>query len=379
MKFIILGLLKLPLVKHLFLLLFAGLSIVANAQSKLQPGFDGREYATLLSLAYYSSSISDSLKKAGAKDPYRMDYRGQEIGLKNRWTFYMREDNVGVIDLRGTVNALPSWLANFYAAMIPATGRLQLNDTLFFDYQLAVNSRATVHAGWTIALGFLAPDIVRQINASYTKNNTREFLVFGHSQGGALAFLLRSYLEYERIKGHVPPDIVLKTYCSAAPKPGNLYYAYDFDFITRNGWAFTVVNALDWVPETPFSIQTLDDFNQPNPFNNIKPYLRKQKFLLRMAGNSVYGKLKRKPRKAQKKFEKYMGRTMYKHAVKRVLPDLKEPAYAHDNNYARAGVPIVLQPNEAYLRKFGPGRNQMFVHHTYDAYYTLVSDYYFSR
>ena len=364
--------------KRLFLPLFIIITINAHAQQRLQPGFDAKEYATLLSLAFYSSSVSDSLKKTGVKDPYRMDYRGEEVGLKNRWTFYLREDNVGVIDLRGTVNALASWLANFYAAMIPATGRLQLNDTLIFDYQLAANPRATVHVGWTIALGHLAPDIARQINTAYTKGHTKEFLIFGHSQGGALAFLLRSYLEYERIKGHIPADVVFKTYCSAAPKPGNIYYAYDFDFITRNGWAFTVVNAADWVPETPFSVQTLDDFNKPNPFDDIKPYLRKQKFLIRMAGNSVYGKLERKPRKAQKKFEKYLGHTIYKRAVKKVLPQLREPVYAHDNNYVRAGVPIVLMPTGEYQEKIVAGKNQVFIHHSYQAYTFLLAAHYLS-
>jgi hypothetical protein len=35
-------------------------------------------------------------------------------------------------------------------------------------------------------------------------------------------------------------------------KTGNLYFAYDFDYITRGMKAFTIVNTDDWVPETPF-------------------------------------------------------------------------------------------------------------------------------
>src|SRR3984885_12617163 len=99
---------------------------------------------------------------------------------------------------------------------------------------------------------------------------------------------MRSYLYYLQQKGDLPADIVFKTYCSAAPKPGNMYYAYDFDFITRGGWAYAIVNGADWVPETPFSIQTLRDFNPTNPLIHVKDILRKQKFFLRLAGNIVY-------------------------------------------------------------------------------------------
>ena len=49
----------------------------------------------------------------------------------------------------------------------------------------------------------------------------------------------------------------IKTYCSAAPKPGNLFYAYDFEHITEGGWAFNVVNSADWVPELPSTTQTV--------------------------------------------------------------------------------------------------------------------------
>lgn len=143
------------------------------------------------------------------------------MGLDNRWDFWIRDDKAGVISLRGTTAKLTSWLANFYAAMVAATG-------------------------------------------------VREFIIMGHSQGETLAFLLRSHLHYLTQKGELPKDIVYKTYCSAALKPVSLYYAYDYDFLTRNGWGFTIVNTLDWVPETPFTVQRISDFNPSNPFVNVK-------------------------------------------------------------------------------------------------------------
>ncbi len=92
----------------------------------------------------------------------------------------------------------------------------------------------------------------------------------GHSQGGAIAYLLTAHFYNLQQQGKLPADIRFKTYCSAAPKPGNLYFAYDYETTTRGGWACNVVNAADWVPETPFSVQTVSDFNTTNPFVNAK-------------------------------------------------------------------------------------------------------------
>jgi len=73
-------------------------------------------------------------------------------------------------------------------------------------------------------------------------------------------------------------NLTIKTYASAAPKPGNLYYAYEYEAMTQNGWAFNVVNSADWVPEGPFSIQTTNDYNTLNPFKYIDVALQKTSF-----------------------------------------------------------------------------------------------------
>ncbi len=351
---------------------------VAAAQ-QLKPGFDPQEYLGLLSLTFHSNSISDSNVRKSKTDNYRMVYRSDERGFLNRWTLYKRNDGVHVIDIRGTVNQAASWMANFYAAMIPATGSLQLDDTTTFNYQLAGSPNATVHAGWTISLGFLAPDILRQLKNIRQQEGGNEILLFGHSQGAAITFLLRSWLHYEQLNGRLDTAYRFKTYCSAAPKPGNLYYAYDFEFITRNGWQYTVVNAADWVPETPFSIQTVDQFNSTNPFNDIKGALRKQRFVIRTLGGLVYHKLEKKPRKAVRKFNKYLGRQLYKRGVRDVLPQLKEPVYVNSGNYSRAGMPIVLMPDENYWKLFPDSKEKIFVHHLFAPYHYLLKLHYLSN
>jgi len=354
---------------------------IARSQSVLEPGFDAKEYLAMLRIDFTGQ---DSLSPDAAADNgfhvnppegYIRHYHSPEVGLKNRWSmWYRRDGRVAVISIRGTISDMVSWTANFYAAMVPANGSLQLSDSNLFNYRLAADDKAMVHVGWLVSLGSLAPTMLQQVHAAYERG-IRDFIISGHSQGGAIAFLTSSYLHYLRDKGELPADIVFKTYCSAAPKPGNLFYAYDFDFITRNGWGFNVVNSADWVPESPFSVQTLSDFNNTNPFIHMDGMLKKQPWLIRWYLRGKYNKLKKSTRKAQRCFKDVLGHMMYKQ-VKKVLPQFKEPVYAEGNNYQRAGVPIVLQPDSAYYRKFPEMPEKVFQHHMFEPYYWMVQRYY---
>lgn len=346
-----------------------------TAQHKLQPGFDAKEYLSMLSLCFYGNSIADSSKRTSLKDIYTKQYTSPEVGLKNQWSLYLRNDNVAVITVRGTVAHTVSWAANFYAAMIPARGTLYLSDSLIFPYKLSNDSLATVHVGWTTALGFMAPDIVSKIKDLY-KKGVRDIYLTGHSQGGAITYLLCSYLHYLQEDNGLPKDIVFKTYCSAAPKPGNMFYAYDFEFINKGGWAYTVVNRLDWVPETPYTIQRIQDMNALNPLIHTKELLKKQPFLIRLVGGIFYGKVNNKPRKAQRVYTRYLGKTLYKRAIKKALPGLKEPTYTPSVNYMRAGTPIVLMPDDEYRKRFKEDGKDYFVHHQFAPYYYLIKKQY---
>ena len=366
--------LDLNMKKSLPTLLSLLLSYMLSAQS-LKPGFDPQEYSDILKIVFqnFDSGVVDP--KIPLPANYVNVYRSPEVGLMNRWNMWYRRDSaLAVISIRGTVNALPSWLENFYAAMIPASGSLQLNDSLLFNYQLSGDLHAQVHVGWTIGLGFMAPTIIEQIRLAYSRG-IREFVIAGHSQGGALACLTRSYIYYLTRQGGLPSDIIYKTYCSAAPKPGNQYFGYDFDFMNRGGWAFTVVNAADWVPETPFSIQRLSDFNRVNPFVHIEPVLKKQKLLIRWYARAKYNKMSRTTRRAQENFENTLGSFVYK-LVRKNLAQLKEPLYVKGNNYQRAGSPIVLMPDSAYYRKFPDQTSNIFQHHMFEPYYSLVQKIY---
>jgi len=347
-------------------LLWMGLilgALHANAQ-RLHAGFDKEEYLRLLEITDYGK---DSPWTSPPTLPFpencRLLYRSAEVGLSNRWDLWLLDSAVGIISIRGTIGRQDSWMENFYAAMVPATGTLRLNDSTTFPYRLAADSQASVHVGWLIGMASLAPSIIEKIRI-------REFIIAGHSQGGAIAFLLRSYLYYLD-EGLIDPTLVIKTYCSAAPKPGNLYYAYDFDYITRGGWGLRVINTQDWVPEIPFSIQTLYDVNPGNPFSNVNNALQRAPFFARLYLKMVYRQLDGSTLAAEGKYRKYLGHSVYL-LVHRSMPQLQEPRYVNSTSYSPAGTAIVLPPYPGYAQAYLSKPGQAFTHHALGAYYQLV-------
>lgn len=353
------------------LLLFVFFCAASSAAQTLKPGFDADEYIDLLQISCARSvfKLDGIIPKETMYDPV---YSSPEMGLHNKWELWVnKEKTIMIVNLRGTTADLDSWLENLYSGMIPARGSLKLTNTHTFNYKFADDPLAMVHAGWAIGVGTMAPDIVDKLQSWYAKG-IKQVIVEGHSQGGVLAILLDAYLHYLIADGKLPKDMVLKAYCSAAPKPGNLNFAYDFESINKGGWQFTVVNAADWVPETPFSIQTVTDFNKVNPFIHAKAALRKSNFLVRVAGGYVYKRMSKSARKAQKRFDRYLGHVVYKQ-VKKFMPELEQPKYTNSFNYMRAGYPIVFEPDADYYKRFPDTGNNIFVNHLFYPYYYLVN------
>lgn len=332
--------------------------------NRLKPGFDKAEYIEMLKVA---GGFMDTVT-IGDPATCRRVYRSPIVGLDNKWDLWQRNDGVGIISLRGTTLNAVSWLENFYAAMVPATGQLQLGSNETFAYTLAQNPRAAVHAGWVIGMAYLAKDIMPKLDSA-VKAGTHEFILTGDSQGGALAFLMTSYLNSQR-GNRLPADLRLKTYSIAGPKPGNLYYAYEYEAMTQGGWGFNVVNSADWVPEIPMSIQTTDDFNPTNPFVGVPNAIRSQKFFKRVALNYAFGKLDKPTRKAQKSYQRFLGKYMEK-IVKKNLPDYRSPTYYQSNHYVRTGQTIVLLADDSYYQQFPNDPKKLFRHHLLNAYLFL--------
>ncbi|AYB32365.1 lipase family protein [Chryseolinea soli] len=354
--------------KYIALLVLILSTTFATAQ-KLKPGFNKAEYIEMLRItSRHFDTAASILKIPGPKD-FAKAYRSPVMGLDNRWDLWTNGDGVGVISIRGTTANPVGWLENFYAAMVPATGKIRVAADYEFSYSLSQNPKAAVHLGWLIGTAFLARDIVPKIDSCY-KAGIKDFFIVGHSQGGALSYLITSHLRSIQQQKHLPADIQFKTYCSAGPKPGNLFYAYEYESITL-GWAFNVVNSADWVPETPISLQTVNDFNKTNAFVNARPFIKKQKFPAKLALKHVYNQLEKPPRRAQRKYEKYLGGFLSKR-VKKALPGYVTPAFVHSTDYVRTGAFVVLLADPEYFTKFPDSKEKIFTHHLFEPYFYLA-------
>lgn len=353
----------------ILLVLFSSITMTVMAQ-QLKPGFDKDEYRELMLISVRTTAVEEYFKEFPEPPNFKMIYQSQSIGLDNLWDLWMNDKNQAVISIRGTTEKAESWLSNFYAAMVPAKGELKLDDKYVFQYQLATNPKAAVHVGWLLSMAYLSKEIVPKIDSLY-KIGTKEFLIMGHSQGGAISFLLTSYLYNLQQLDQLPKDIRFKTYCSAAPKPGNLYYAYEYEAMTQGGWAFNVVNSADWVPEMPISIQTLKDFNNVNPFTNAEVLIKKQKFPRNLALKHIYNQLDKPTKKAQENYEKYLGEMTSK-IVKKYIPGFSPPLYYSSNHYVRTGETIVLLTDDEYFKQYPDDPTIPFPHHWHAQYLLLL-------
>ena len=352
------------------LLCFLLCGTVAHAQL-LQAGFDKAEYLELIKI---SARQGDSVYQGKIARPRQslFIYRSPVVGLDNRWDLWIKDKTTAVISIRGTTANSVSWLANFYAAMVSARGQLTLASGSTFNYNLASNPRSAVHAGWLIAMACLAEDMQPRID-SLLQTGLRDVLIMGHSQGGAIAYLLTAYLYHRRMEGKLPADLRIKTYCSAGPKPGNLYFAYDYEAMTQqgNGWAFNVVNSADWVPETPVSIQTLNDFNATNPFKGAKKIANQQPFPKNLALRYAINRMDKPTRRAQRNYQRFLGNMAAK-MVSRQLAGYKAPPYVHSSDYVRCGHIIVLQADSLYYTRFPDDDRKVFIHHFFEPYFYLA-------
>ena len=355
--------------KVFFALLLIGVMHTALSQ-QLKPGFQKGEFREMMLISARTTADTAYAAKFPPPEHFKMIYQSQPIGLDNLWDLWISDNKVAVISIRGTTRKTESWLANLYAAMVPAKGILQLSSTDTFAYNLASDPHAAVHVGWLLSTAYLSKEIVPKVQ-ELSGQGYKDMLIVGHSQGGGISYLLTSYLYQLQQEGRISKDIRFKTYCAAAPKPGNLYYAYDYEAKTQGGWAFNVVNTADWVPEVPMSIQTLKDFNAVNPFVNAEMMIKKQKFIKRLALKHVYNKLSKPTARAQKNYEKYLGKMTSK-MVQEHIKGYVPPAYYSSNHYVRTGKTIVLVPNEDYHKKYPDDTSEIFIHHLHAPYLFLL-------
>lgn len=334
------------------------------------PGFNPRECLDLLRL---NQSFGDSVgltRFADYQPGYTFLYRSPALGLDNVWDLWLRSDSTVVILLRGTTADGKSLFANFYCAMVPAQGQVILHKADTLRYQLASHPRAAVHAGWLLGFTFLAKDIAPKLDSLYNRGYHR-YVVAGHSQGGALCYYVSAWL-WQLQKQARYAALQVKTYASAPPKMGNMYFAYDYDQLTRGNWSFSIVNADDAVPEMPPTIQQLEsDMNQPNPLLDLAKLFKKLPFFKRLVLNHAFTKMRKGAIKSSNAYQTYLGKYAGR-LLRQAAPDLHLPPSVNSTYFVRPGNPIALLPDQAYYDRFEPIKDGPYYHHGLKPYEFLV-------
>ncbi len=87
----------------------------------------------------------------------------------------------------------------------------------------------------------------------------------------------------------------------------------------------------------------------------------------------MYNQLSKPPNKAQKRYQKYLGKMTSK-SVQKILPGFVPPVYYNSNHYVRTGNMIVLLPDEEYFKLYPESQSSdnLFPHHLHPQYMYLA-------
>ena len=230
------------------------------------PGFQLAEALDLLAMC---ANVEDEATSPIPPAPagWTLVFDSPVIGtFDEKWQLWRSAAGPWAIALRGTVMRAGSIFEDLISILVGANGIITVGPHPI-PYRFAADAAAGVHLGFALGTLLLLKDREHGILAQLAARGVApgDVYITGHSQGAAMATLLRSYLEYAP---DAPAGYAYKTYVFAQPKPGNGHYALDFDarFANRE-LAFRVTNSLDWVPQVPFTLEFLQDVDRPNPLS----------------------------------------------------------------------------------------------------------------
>lgn len=197
-------------------------------------------------------------------------FSSPEMGAySNKWQLWQDPgSNRYALVIRGTIDTTGSIFEDLMAVMIPAAGSMPLA-SVSLPYRLAEDTKAAVHLGFFLGMGVILFDgtsgVLRKLQDLPAGS---QIFIAGHSQGAAIATLVRSFLQYSDLLR--PKSFSFKTYLFAQPKPGNDHFAWDFESIACDPpMAFRIANSQDWVPQVPATFQLLRGINEPNPLDYV--------------------------------------------------------------------------------------------------------------
>ncbi|MBN2669725.1 MAG: hypothetical protein JXR60_10900 [Bacteroidales bacterium] len=188
---------------------------------------------------------------------YEKAYESGIKGLDNQFQVW-KNDKYAFVVFRGSTTDKLSWLSNMYSAMIPSKGEIELPGKEKIKYNIANNKNAHIHAGWTLATTFLVKDVIQQIKL-LNYEGIHHIILTGHSQGSAIAQLIRLNLENQP-KGTFKDQNYFKTYAFASPKIGNEALVNEVAQRFGNS-TFLIQNPSDPITQMPINIDNKNMFS----------------------------------------------------------------------------------------------------------------------
>lgn len=318
----------------ILLSLFSTISILLSAQ--LQPGFDKVEAKEMIQLcnSYTYLDLYGSDKEiipAG----YVKEYTSPSLGMDNVFQVY-RHGTIGIINFRGSTTKKTSWLENLYASMIPVKGTIEVNERKF-KYKVGKDTSSAVHAGYMLAISFLEEEVRTQIKR-LNKDGIFDIILTGHSQGGAIAQLMRAHLEEEPFY-RVRKKNNYKVYAFANPMIGNRSFSNEYARkFCEDGMSFVILNPDDFVPNMPINFkdgqsweeQLITLLTDSDSFDGKEAAIGG--FMSFFKGN-IESIAKNLSERINKKLMKELG-------------DISMPSYKQGINYVHTGNVILISPTE---------------------------------
>lgn len=347
----------------------------SNLKAQFNSEFNKKEAKDMIALcnSFTFIKVLNSDKNIIPKG-YEKVYQSGAIGLDNQWQMW-KYKNYAVINLRGSTSEQISWLGNMYAAMIPANGEIILPGDEHFKYKLSINSNANIHSGWTLSMAFMANDILQHIKM-LNYEGIHHFIITGHSQGAAIAQLLRAYLE-NLPDSKIDKKNKFKTYVFASPMVGNISFVDEY-YQRFGETSFIINNPIDPITKMPFTIDKKSMFDLKDISEHLidtnKNYL--ETIAYRAIGKVLFGN----PDSA---YIDKAGENVYQQLRKSIGP-FSMPPYQLDMNYKTMPNPIYIGPfreaeikNKRYISKFNLNPEQSFFQHKPYLYFLYLTKTYF--
>ena len=282
------------------------------------------------------------------------------------WSWWQDREGRIWLCFPGSAPSSGSWLMNIYAGMIPAKGSIMVEGRAF-AYQLSTQPDARIHAGWSAGLfQFLLSE--SEFMDSLYQAGRRTWVVSGHSQGGAIAFLMAAYLHQLQDQGHQFQELEWKVYTSGAPKPGNFWFSRDaLAHIPQDRLFAMAINA-DWVPLMPVGLQQLTSFPQNSPVYQWKTLARQMpKWKQRLGLRYVVRNMTKPLNRTSRRYYHWLAETPQRKLMEK-WNGLTLPDPIADFDYHSFGTQVVLMPDDAFFSQFPMKDNNWFAYHSLKAY-----------